>query len=155
MSEETLYRKVDGKFVAVAKYDREYHDNIPLNCAVLTVASEVSTMRRYNIDPAVAPFVAASMIMEREIVNVILEASVPSLETQPTSRKITYTPEQLEAWKTATKILGMNRIELPSFQQIGERVAKSIREKAEEIMKDKSVSAAYEDFLLLATMGKK
>ncbi len=148
MSETIFYVKRGRKYVPVRAYDSNLIDAIPYNSTVLIQHRSGCTSKRYDIDPAFAPMVAAGLYAEDAISLAILKAS----ELRPS--KMPITEEQREAWKKLSAAFGEDCTTLtsPSIREAAEAGVKAMQEQADKLMSNESVRAAYEHFLFLCKL---
>ena len=149
MSETVFYKKVRRRYVPVSSYDHEVMDSVNLG-AHLVVKRKGSTLRKYDIDPAFAPMIAAGVYAEDAISNSIMQASAlrcPS-QTQP------LTPGQRAAWGLLAKEFGCESFPLqwPSYRESAEAGVKALQEEAEKLLSNSSVRTAYEHFMLMCKL---
>jgi hypothetical protein len=144
-----FYRKKGRRYVPVAEYDQQLMDSYPYG-ATMVVAKYGSTSRRFHIDPAFAPMIAAGMLAEDSICEAINKAS----EYRPSRKELT--PKQLAAWQNLAKALGDDCASLTSAcaRDIAEAALTKLREEAEKAMKHESVRQAYEHFLTICALVK-
>ena len=145
---ETYYKKVGRRYVPVSTYDTNLTDAIPVNTAVLIVSRPGCTSRRYDIDIAHAPLVAAGLYAEDAISSVILKAS----EMRPARTPITL--GQQAAWKKLSKEFGeeCTPLQYPSVREAAEAGAKAMQAEAEKLLQHPSVRAAYDHFLCMCKL---
>ena len=150
MSETTFYKKEGRKYVPVSYYDSEVMDAIPEG-AHLIVKRKGADSRRYNVDPALAPLVAAGIYAKDKMTTAIMQAS--ELRTPKGQQPLT--PEQSEAWNNLAKSFGkeMYTLEWPSYAEVAESGVKALQDEAEKLLAHPSVRAAYDHFLLTAKLA--
>jgi hypothetical protein len=104
--------------------------------------------RRYNIDPAYAPMIAAGRVAEDAICRAISKAS----EMRPQRTPIT--PGQKKAWEKLAKELGDDLATLNGLciRDCAEAGVRAMQEETEKLMTHASVRAAYEHFLLICKL---
>jgi hypothetical protein len=152
MTKKTIFYKKEGRrYVPVYEYDQTLLDAFPKGTHLVDVYPGGSS-RRYNIDPAYAPMIAAGRVAEDAISKSIMDASalrVPERE-QP------LTPEQLKAWKALAKAFGKEQyaLEWCSYREAAEAGVKAMSLEAEKLLSNPSVRKAYERFLLVAELTK-
>jgi len=95
----TFYKKQGRKYIPVPEYDQELNDSL-WEGTHLTVTTTGSRTRRYNIDQALAPLIAAGIIAEDAIVKVIQHR----ISLQPVTKPLT--PEQRAAWLHMQEVWG-------------------------------------------------
>ena len=144
------YVKQGDEFVPVEEYDSDIMDAMPYGTHLVQVR-EGGMSRRYNIDPATAPFAAAALALEEKLTQIVSEA----MDARPTKRP-PLTPEQMNAWVQFRDAMGdqMGMLEYPSLREVAERFLKTLQATAEEQMNNPAVRKAYEKYLMLATLAK-
>jgi hypothetical protein len=106
--------------------------------------------RRYNIDPAYAPLIAAGRVAEDAMCKAIQEAS----EMRP--RQTPITEGQRNAWKKLAKEFGdeLATLNINSSRDIAEAGLVALQQEADKLMTHESVRTAYEHFLLMCHLTK-
>ena len=148
--EQTVYyKKVGRKYVPIKYHDQGMCDAYPAGTHMVVVGHNC-TSYRYNVDPAVAPMLAASMYAEDKMSAAIVNASVARPRNTPV------TLAQAKAWKTFAKAMGeeMLYVQYPSASDIAQVGTKALREETEKMLKNDTVRKAYEQFLLLWKLTK-
>lgn len=150
MVETTFYKKVGRKYVPVSYYDSELFDAVPEG-AHLVVKHRGTESRRYNIDPALAPLIAAGMHAKDRMTMTLMTAS----ELRMPKSQQPLTEEQRAAWNNLAKSFGkeMYTLEWPSYAEIAEAGVKALQEEADKLLSHPSVRSAYEHFLFTAKLA--
>jgi len=152
MKEEMIfYIKKGRRYVPHSTYSSEFCDSFPKGTHLVDVYPGGSS-RRFNIDPAYAPMIAAARVAEDAISKSIMDASalrVPARD-QP------LTPAQSKAWKALAKAFGREQyaLEWCSYREAAEAGVNAMQAEAEKLMQHDSVKQAYEHFLLLCELTK-
>lgn len=148
----TFYKKVGRKYEPVSEYDSEFCDAIPVNTAVLTVHRSGCTSRRYDIDIAHAPLIAAGLYAEDVIASAIVKAG--ELRMQDKDRKRQLTDSQKTAWENLVKEFGdsAKQLEWPSAREAAEAGVRAMQVEAEKLLQNPSVRAAYDHFMFLCKL---
>lgn len=149
MTKKIYYEKVGRRYVPVAEYDSDLVDSLPKgNHLIMCYPGGKSIL--YNVDPALAPMIAAGRVAENRISEAIHEAS----ELRPKQKELT--PEQVRAWRRLVKLLGDDAyaLQINSARDIAEAGLKAMREEADKLMTNPSVRLAYEKFLMIAELSK-
>ena len=143
------YEKRGRRYVPVSEYDSEYLDSFPKGNHLVSVYPGGSS-RRFNIDPAYAPMIAAARVAEDAITRAMHQAS----EAKPKERPIT--PRQRKAWEEMKAAFGNEFFSLtfPSCRDLAEIGVKAMQEEADKLMKHPSVKEAYDHFLFIAQLVK-
>jgi len=143
------YEKVGRKYVPVAEYDNDLMDAFTKGTHLVQVYPGGAS-RRYNIDPAYAPMIAAGRVAEDAISSAILKAS----ELRPKSTPITL--GQKRAWKKLAKEFGDELCTLNglSVRECAEAGVKAMQKEADKLMSNPAVCKAYEHFQLICALTK-
>ena len=143
------YEKIGRKYVPVAEYDNDLLDSFTKGTHLVQVYPGGAS-RRYNIDPAYAPMIAAGRVAEDAICQAISKAS----ELRPKSTPIT--PKQKKAWEALAKAFGDDLCTLHglSVHDCAEAGVKAMMAEADKLMINPSVRKAYERFILIAQLTK-
>lgn len=105
MSRKIFYEKIGDQYVPVAEYDSELLDSFPAGSHLL-VCTPGTRSYVYNIEPALAPMIAAGKIAEQSMLDAIWKAS----EMQPSKTPITLA--QKLAWTNLANVFGDERYSL-------------------------------------------
>lgn len=143
------YEKVGRRYKPVAEYDNDYMDSFPKGNH-LVMCYPGGSSRRFNIEPALAPMIAAGRVAEDAISQAVVKAS----EMRP--HKTPITEKQRKAWENLAKAFGDDRyyIEIPSAREIAEEGVKAMQLEAEKLLSVPSVRLAYEHFIFLCQLTK-
>lgn len=151
MTETIFYVKKGRRYVPHSTYSAEFCDSFPKGTHLVDVYPGGSS-RRFNIDPAYAPMIAAARVAEDAISKSIMEAS----KLRVPQRDQPLTPEQLKAWKALSKAFGKERyaLEWCSYREAAEAGVKAMQAEADKLMSNPAVRKAYERFLFVAELTK-
>jgi hypothetical protein len=151
MTKKIYYEKVGRKYVPVSEYDSDYLDSFPKGNHLVMVYPGGSS-RRYNINPALAPMIAAGRIAEDAISKHIMEKSAMRVPAQ--QRPLTQ--EQQQAWEALAKSFGKERfaLEYCSYREAAEEGVKAMQAEADKLMQHESVKRAFDQFLLVCALTK-
>jgi hypothetical protein len=145
-----FYRKQGRKYTPVSEYDSELLDAFPKgNHLVMSYPGGAS--RRFNIDPALAPMIAAGRFAEDAICRRIQEAT----ELRPANREID--EETQRKWKEFIVTIPDDfrfMFTHGSAHDAAEAGVKAMQEEADRLMTNPAVRKAYEKFLLLVELTK-
>lgn len=149
MSQEIVfYIKKGRRYIPHSTYSSEFCDSFPKGTH-LVQSYPGGSLRRFNIDPAHAPMIAAGRIAEEAISKKIMEAS----ELRPRTTPIT--PAAQAAWARLKKELGDDgALTRPSARECAEAAVRAMTDEAEKLMQHESVKKAYEQFLLICELTK-
>ena len=145
---QLFYKKVGRKYVPVSEYDSELLDAFPKgNHLVMSYPGGAS--RRFNIDPALAPMIAAGRFAEDAISNKIREAT----DLRPMNREID--EETQKRWQEVIKVLPDDMrfmFSHGSARDAAEAGVKAMQEEADKLMKHDGVRKAYDNFILVCKL---
>ncbi len=136
------YEKVGRRYVPVAEYDSTYLDSFPKGNH-LVMCYPGGSSRRFNIEPALAPMIAAGRYAEDAMSSALVRAS----ELRPHKKPVT--EKQRKAWDNLAKAFGDERyyVELPSAREVTEAGVKAMQEEADKLLQHPMVKAAYDEFM--------
>jgi hypothetical protein len=149
MTKKIFYEKVGRRYVPVAEYDNTLLDSFPKGNH-LVMCYPGGSSRRFNINPAYAPMIAAGRVAEDAISAAVVKAS----EMRPHNKPIT--EKQKKAWENLAKAFDNDRyyIEIPSAREIAEEGVKAMTIEAEKLLEHESVRKAYDHFMLMCQLVK-
>ena len=150
MSNETIfYIKKGRRYIPHSSYSSEFCDSFPKGTH-LVQSYPGGSSRRFNIDPAYAPMIAAGRVAEDAISKALMRAS----DLRP--KNMPMTPKQIAAWDNLVKEFGEEArcLEWPSAREACEEAVKAMQVEADKLLENPSVRKAYERFLLVAALTK-
>jgi hypothetical protein len=149
MSKTVFYKKVGRRYIPVSEYDNELLDSFPKGTHLVQCYPGGSS-RRFNIDPAYAPMIAAGRVAEDVISKALMRAS----DLRPQRAPIT--EAQRAAWDNLVKEMGEEArcLQWPSAREACEEAVKAMSVEAEKLLTNPSVRKAYERFLLICELTK-
>ena len=149
MTKKIYYEKIGRRYVPVAEYDDDFLDSFTKGNH-LVMSYPGGTSRRYNVDPALAPMIAAGRYAEDAICKALNKAS----EMRPARTPIT--PAQQRAWKKLANEFGDELCTLhgASIHDIAEAGVKAMMTEADKILANPAVKKAYERFLFTVALTK-
>ena len=135
------------KYVPVSEYDGNLIDSFKEGTH-LVISYPGGGSRRYDIDPAHAPMIAAGRVAEDAISRAVMQAS--ELRRCYKLRQNPLTPEQKAAWEHLVEVFGdeAKALEWPSAREVAEEGVKAMIVEAEKLMTNEGVRQAYEHFML-------
>lgn len=145
---QTFYKRVGRRYVPVSEYDSELIDALPPGDHLISVRPD-SVSRRYKIDPALAPMIAAGFYAQEAIVKKIQEET----ELRPVNREID--EETNRRWKEFIATIPEEFRYLfthGSAWDAAEAGVQAMQEQAAKIMRHEAVRNAYDHFLLVARL---
>lgn len=145
----TLYKKVGRRYEPVAEYSNEVLDSFPRGTH-LVMCYPGGQSRRFNIDPAYAPMIAAGRVAEDAICRAISKAA----ELRP--QRAPLTKRQKKAWNELAEAFGDELCTLQglSIHDCAEAGVLAMQAEVDKLMNNESVRQAYEHFLLLCELSK-
>ena len=152
MTNETVfYIKKGRRYVAHSTYSTEFCDSFPKGTHLVDVYPGGSS-RRFNIDPAYAPMIAAGRVAEDAISKRIQEASALRVP----ARDLPLTPAQSKAWKALARAFGQDQyaLEWCSYREAAEAGVRAMQEEADKLLANPTVRKAYERFLFVAELTR-
>jgi hypothetical protein len=149
MKEEIIfYIKKGRRYVPHSVYSSEFCDSFPKGTH-LVQSYPGGSLRRFNIDPAYAPMIAAGRVAEDKIIEALMKANELRPQTTP------ITPAAQQAWIKLKKELGNDGyLTRGSAREAAEQAVKAMADEAEKLLENPSVRKAYERFLLIAELTK-
>lgn len=143
------YEKKGRRYVPVSEYDSEYLDSFPKGDHLVSVYPGGSS-RRFRIDPAYAPMIAAGRVAEDAISNAVYKAT----EVRPPRKALT--EAERDTWNNLIKVWGDEARSLtrPCARDAAEAGVKAMMAEAEKLMTHDSVRRAFEQFLLVCALTK-
>jgi len=150
MTEEVIfYIKKGRRYIPHSTYSSEFCDSFPKGTH-LVQSYPGGSSRRFNIDPAYAPMIAAGRVAEDAMCKAIQKAS----ELRP--QKTPITEGQRRAWNKLAREFGndLATLQTNSAHDIAEAGIKALMAEADKLLENPSVRKAYERFLLIAELTK-
>jgi hypothetical protein len=143
------YEKIGRKYVPVAEYDNEFLDSFTKGNH-LVMCYPGGTSRRFNIEPALAPMIAAGRIAEDAICRAISKAA----ELRP--QRTPLTPRQKKAWEELAAAFEDELCTLRglSIHDCAEAGVQAMQAEADKLMKNESVRKSYEHFQMMCELSK-
>lgn len=144
-----FYEKVGRRYVPVSEYDTEYLDSFPKGNH-LVMCYPGGTSRRFRIDPAYAPMIAAGRVAEDAISSAVMRAT----EVKPSRKAMTQA--EIDAWNNLIAVWGEEARSLtrPAARDVAEAGIKAMMTEADKLMTHPSVRKAYDHFLLMCELVK-
>jgi hypothetical protein len=145
-----FYKKQGRRYVPVSEYDNELLDSFPKGDHLVSVYPGGGS-RRYRIDPALAPMIAAGRYAEEAITRKIQEAT----ELRPMNREID--EETQRKWKKFIATIPDDfrfMFTHGSARDAAEAGVEAMMAEADRLMKNESVRKAYDHFMLMCKMVK-
>ena len=151
MAKTVFYRKVGRKYEPVSEYDSDLLDAFTKGTHIVMVYPGGQS-RRYNIDPAFAPMIAAGRYAEDAISKHIMEVSA----LRPRQDRKPLTPEQKAAWEHLASLFGEERyaLEWCSYREAAEAGVKAMQEEADKMLANPAVKKAWDYFMMVWSLTK-
>jgi hypothetical protein len=153
VTEKTIFYKKEGRrYVPVYEYDQTLMDSFPKG-SHLVISYPGGQSRRYKIDPAYAPMIAAGRVAEDAISTVIMKATELRRNYKMAKEM---TPGQKAAWEKLIEEFGEDArsLEWPSAREACEEAVKAMSVEAEKLLENPTVRKAYDHFLLVCELTK-
>jgi hypothetical protein len=146
---KVYYEKVGRRYKPVAEYDNDLMDSFHKGNHLVMVYPG-GTSRRFNIDPAMAPMIAAGRVAEDAMCKAMMDAS----ELRP--QRTPLTEGQRKAWRKLAKEFGdeLCTLQGASTRDIVEAGVKAMQEEALKLMQNEAVRNAYQQFQLVCELTK-
>lgn len=145
-----FYKKVGRRYKPVSEYDNEWIDSFPKgNHLVMSYPGGAS--RRFNIEPALAPMIAAGRVAEDAISRKIQEAT----ELRPATREIDEATHM--KWKKFIATIPEDfryMFSHGSARDAAEAGVKAMQEEADKLLQHESVRKAYDNFILVCQLTR-
>jgi hypothetical protein len=148
---QIFYKKQGRRYVPVSEYDNEYLDSFPKGDHLVSVYPGGGS-RRYRIDPAFAPMIAAGRYAEEAITRRIQEAT----ELRPMNREID--EETQRKWKKFIATIPEDFRYMFTHgcaRDAAEAGVKAMQEEAGKLLQNEAVRNAYDHFMLMCKLAKK
>lgn len=144
------YEKRGRRYVPVSEYDSDYLDSFPKGDHLVSVYPGGSS-RRFRIDPAYAPMIAAGRVAEDAISSAVVKAS----EVKPNRKALTQA--ERDAWNNLIAVWGEEARSLvrPAARDIAEAGVRAMQEEADKLMTNPTVRSAYDHFVMVCHLTRK
>lgn len=144
-----FYEKKGRRYVPVMEYDNDLLDSFTKGTHLVQVYPGGSS-RRYNIDPAYAPMIAAGRVAEDAISTAVMKA------TEVLPKRKAMTQEEIDAWNNLIEVWGEEARSLirPCARDVAEAGVKAMMEEAEKLLEHEGVRKAYDHFILMCELTK-
>lgn len=135
----------------MGEYNGDWEKTMPFGCHVHVVHEGGGQSYTYRIEPAIAPLVAAAMIMRDDLVGVIREAA----EYEKPKKEL-LTERQHAAWKEFNDAFGgsISSLRGKSIHDVANQVLSVIAKRAENMLTNDAMKEAYDQFITVATLSK-
>jgi len=145
-----FYERVGRRYRPVYEYDSDLLDALPQGTHMIQVYPGGKSTR-YNVDPAIAPMVAAGRVAEDAVCRAIAEAQ----ELRPKNQPITETQQAL--WRALAHSFNQQDYPLirPAARDAAEAAVRALEQQAEQLLNNPVVRKAYERFLFIAELAGK
>jgi len=143
------YEKRGRRYVPVSEYDNDLLDSFTKGYHLVSVYPGGSS-RRFNIDPAYAPMIAAGRVAEDAICIALSKAT----EVRPQRKAMTQA--EIDAWNNLIEVWGEEARSLirPAIRDVAEAGVKAMMSEADKLLANESVRKSYEHFLLMCELTK-
>jgi hypothetical protein len=143
------YEKKGRRYVPVSEYDSDLLDSFNKG-AHIVMSYPGGSSRRYNIDPAFGPMIAAGRYAEDAISKELMRAS----DMRP--RETPMTQEQRDAWEHLIKLFGPSArtLEWPSAREACEAGVNAMQAEADKMLTNPAVKKAWDYFMMVWSLTK-
>jgi hypothetical protein len=143
------YVKQGRRYKPVAEYDNDLMDSFHKGNHLVMVYPG-GTSRRFNIEPALAPMIAAGRFAEDAICTAMMNAS----ELKP--QRTPLTEAQQKAWRNLADAFGdeLCTLQGASVRDCAEAGVQAMQAEADKLMSHPAVRDAYEQFQLICKLVK-
>ena len=144
-----FYEKIGRKYVPVAEYDSDLFATFTKG-SHLVVCVPGSKITKFNIDPAIAPMLAAGEMIEAAMTKAIYKAA------EIRSSKDLLTPGQADAWKKLSEEFGegLCSLQYNSASDVAKAGIEELAKEAKKMLAVPAVKKAYEHFMFLYKLTK-
>lgn len=144
-----FYEKVGRRYQPVAEYDNTFLDSFEKGNH-LVMCYPGGTSRRFHIDPAYAPMIAAGRVAEDAVCRAISKAA----ELRPQCTPLT--PKQKQAWEALAAAFGdeLSTLQGLSVRDCVEAGVQAMQAEADKLMKHDSVRRAYDHFMMVCALTR-
>ena len=146
-----LYEKDGRRYKPVAEYDSVMFDSFPKGTHIV-MSYPGGQSRRYNIDPAFGPMIAAGRYAEDAISKRIMEAS----QLRMPSNKQPLTARQQAAWRELADSFGQDvfALEWPSYRESALAGVEAMQLEADKMLENPAVRKAWDYFMMVWKLAK-
>lgn len=144
-----FYKKQGRRYIPVRQFDEEFRNSMPEGSHLLIVRPGSQSIR-FNIEPALAPLIAAASTAEDAMSRAVYNA----MELRPQPLKLTATQQKLVAELTASMNSCDARWLRSSSSDIARAGLEALQKAAEEKLAHPSVQDAYLHFLSVVALTK-
>lgn len=151
MTKRILYEKRGRRYVPVSEYDQVVMDSFPKGTHIV-MCYPGGQSRRYSIDPAFAPMIAAGRYAEDAISKHIMDVS--ALRVPEKDRPLT--DEQRNAWEAFSRAMGKEvyALEWCSYREAAEAGVKAMQLEADKMLENPAVRKAWDYFMMVWRLAK-
>jgi hypothetical protein len=143
------YIKEGRRYVPVSEYDSDLLDSFHKGSHIV-MSYPGGSSRRYNIDPAFGPMIAAGRYAEDAISKELMRAS----DMRP--KETPLTQEQKDAWEHLIKVFGPSArmLEWPSAREVCEAGVNAMQTEADKMLTNPAVKKAWDYFMMVWALTK-
>lgn len=143
------YVKQGRKYVPVAEYDQDLMNSFHKGNHLVMVYPG-GTSCRFNVEPALAPMIAAGRYAE----DAVAEAMTKASELKP--QRTLLTEGQRKAWRKLAKEFGdeLCTLQGASASDIARAGVEAMQAQADQLMTNPTVRKAYDKFMMLCELTR-
>lgn len=143
---ETFYKKVGRKYIPVYEYDQELLDSFPKGHHLVSVIPGLKSTQ-FNVDPALAPMIAAGYYCIEAMTKAMTEENLPYPSKTP------ITAEQRDLWRKLSKAFGTDvTMNYKSNNDIAQAGLDALAKETEKLLEHPSVRDSYNQFLMVCKL---
>lgn len=144
-----FYEKIGKRYKPIKEHDSALFDGFPKG-SHLVVCVPGSKITRFNIDPAIAPMLAAGEMIEAAMAKAIYKA------TEMRSTRTPLTQGQSDAWKKLSEEFGdgLCSLQYNSASDVAKAGIEELAKEAKKMLAVPAVKKAYEHFMFLYKLTK-
>ena len=144
-----FYEKIGKRYYPVREHDSVFYESFPKG-SHLVVCTPGGRITRFNIDPAIAPMLAAGESVEGAMTKEILKATA----MRPTKTPITQ--GQADAWKKLSEEFGegLCSLEYNSASDVAKAGIQELAKEAKKLLINPAIHDAYERFIFLCKLSR-
>ena len=145
---QIFYKKVGRRYVPVSEYDNESLDSFPKGDHLVSVYPGGGS-RRYRIDPALAPMIAAGRYAEDAVSRCIQQAT----ELRPHNTKMN--EDETVRWRAFISTMPEDMrfmMTHGSAREAAEAGVRAMMMEAEKLLAHESVRRSYDQFMLMCKL---
>ena len=144
-----FYEKIGKRYKPVCEHDSDLFNSFTKG-SHLVVCVPGSKITKFNIDPAIAPMLAAGEMIESAMTKAIYKA------TEMRSSKDLLTPGQVDAWKKLSVEFGegLCSLQYNSACDVANAGIQELAKEAKKLLINPAIRDAYDRFIFLCKLSQ-